>query len=346
MTLCRLVSCIALMMVLLQWRFVHAEERLINTPANAKAWVRGNCLVVESRSGNRSVNWLDLDCDKNVIGDIGAAFEWFPDFLNQAIDFAEEIACGKVKCAFPTETVRIYVTWGQVPELSVLRGRGANPFIKISMTTSLVQVAEGVVKTYLDELRFRDGGGASYYTNWLKQIDSMSGGSCVPVDVPRWPLPLTMAEFVDIRKLAQTFYTFVFMHELAHQLLGPACQAKSGADALTQELACDRYAFDTLIKQPVLLPSFSFVAEAVFLAHYQLVLDPLLGQLAGGAGRTYSEQFPATDWHKRAVAIVNRWEEYCRSGAQNRATCREGWKTDLADTRRILDLSLPGPCGG
>ena len=318
-----------------------ADDHTIPTPAKATAWSRGNCLIIESRTGTKPVDWADADCDKNVQGDIGGAFAWLPDFLNRALDYSEELACGKVGCALSKESVRIYLTWGVAPKLEVLRGR--NAFVRIWMTTALVQVAEASVTTYLDELRAQDAGGPASFSDWLKAIDAEQGKRCTPVDVPR--RSLTDDEFVNIRKAAQAFYTFVFMHELAHQLLGDDCGAGSTADPLTQEMACDRYAFDILTKQPILVPSLSFVAEAIQFAHYQAALDPMLGQAEPAGHGTFSEQFPASRWRDRATAIINRWDTYCRNGAKNAATCMPGWKTVLADARRIAGLALPGACG-
>jgi hypothetical protein len=84
------------------------------------------------------------------------------------------------------------------------------------------------------------------------------------------------------------------------------------------------------------------------LSHHQAVLDPLLAKESGlEPGKLYSEENPAARWHERAELLLNRWESFCLEDkkAADNLSCMQGWRSSVADTRRLLAKPLPRACG-
>jgi hypothetical protein len=312
----------------------------MQAPSGTEYLWRGNCIIIETQT-EEDVEWDDSGCDRNVQGAIGPAYGWFVDRLALSFSVAEELACGSKGCVTEGRSVRFYLTWGQVPWLRTTR---TDDRIEVRMNTAFVDATEAFARTYLAELRAQGQGEGGRFTQWLASIGQLGGKPCQPLEKPE--RQVAREDIETVMNMGLSFYVFAMLHEVAHVVGGEDCGAGMDADDLSQEMTCDERAFDWMGRMPLRLPPL-FVVPMVQLSHHQAVLDPLLAKESGlEPGKLYSEENPAARWHERAELLLNRWESLCLEDKKaNSASCTQGWRASVADTRRLLALPLPRACG-
>jgi hypothetical protein len=254
--------------------------------------------------------WAADLCDAHPGTAVGEAYPWLADYLDRAVDGAEERTCGSRDCALHERALRFYVVSDDAP---LLASRREDAGISILLTTKVIDAIESAVAA----------ASIGQLAPWLSNVDHETAGSCRGHTLPTGR---------SGREAALPFYELLVADEIAHLRLGSGCGEGEREDDYAREAACMRAARGFVRSRP----HFAAVAGSLALAHLES-----LDRYAQATSPTAALLPPApllpgpAEWSQRAADEVNLWDE-----TSTRAT-----EPVPADVRAALALPRPRACG-
>lgn len=312
----------------------------------------GGCLLIDVRPGSSSAGAhrtfdeeVRADCLRRPAAPNMEVYEKaYAQLIVDAFDVAEVSLCGRRSCASGERRVRVALLLG-APNAGVLRNEF---FLEIFVHTSLIHQAEAAFAASLSRESDDLGSGLVGYLDRMRSYGFMRCNAAV---IQATRLVDSQIESVesDRRKLLgaalQTYLTFVFAHEIAHDRLdepGGVC-GSSSANSLDQESACDKYALSGLSQSGRFYPAPAIAAATALDVHHAL-FEPLL---VPPRFRDFDlvDLFPAVDWNARARRSLDEWRLICSGGSTNaHPNFCTNWKQEVEISEFLLQLGRGAPC--
>lgn len=305
------------------------------------------CLIMYLRRARRTAALSPHLCkqvDAPLVGThlFGKMYGGWASELHYAFDLAESAICDSVGCTTGDRPLWIAVTAKGFP--SALTYDAGDAGLTMIMTGGLfdyaVMVQQAFASDLIDLVHNRPGGRIA---SFFARIRAAGGHNCAePIYVA--PIPTDSEQrdslFVQLTYNARLSLTqFVFAHELAHIHDGANC-GYPGRDTLGIELACDKIAFQRLMKKGMLAPN-SPILALIAMGYWEASRAAQIVRVnVADAPGTLRQAFPARAWPARAQQLLSLWQDLCDAEPGSRS-CAPPVEQKL---QNLATLAEPQPC--